>query len=145
MGIRIFEAGLEELDRLIEIEERCFTSPWPKFAFAAEMMFNDSFFFALENDGIIEGFGGLRIIAGEGHIMNIAVMPEHRSKGFGKMLLEKLLESGKAQGVSEFTLEVRVGNKNAIALYEKAGFVSEGRRRRYYDDGEDAYIMWKRD
>ena len=54
------------------------------------------------------------------------------------------MEGGKERGISRFTLEVRVGNKTALHLYESLGFVSAGIRKNFYDlPKEDAVIMWK--
>jgi [ribosomal protein S18]-alanine N-acetyltransferase len=73
--------------------------------------------------------------------MNIAVAPEQRRHGIAGRLLEHLFEE--ARGVLPFTLEVRVSNHGAIAMYERFGFRSAGVRPRYYhDNGEDALIMW---
>lgn len=146
MEYKITRATLDDAEEMIEIENICFKYPWPAFAFMAELMFDDSLFYALrEESGKMIGFCGLRIIAGEGNIMNICVHPEYRKRGLGEALLTFLMQEGRNEGADSYTLEVRVSNEAAIALYEKLGFVSEGRRKKYYDDGEDAYIMWKRD
>jgi ribosomal-protein-alanine N-acetyltransferase len=75
------------------------------------------------------------------HLMNVAVAPERRRQGIASRLIERLL--AEAGGELPFTLEVRVSNRDAIAMYEKLGFRSAGVRPRYYqDNGEDALIMW---
>ena len=146
MEYKITRATLDDAEEMIEIENICFKYPWPAFAFMAELMFDDSLFYASrEESGKMIGFCGLRIIAGEGNIMNICVHPEYRKRGLGEALLTFLMQEGRNEGADSYTLEVRVSNEAAIALYEKLGFVNEGRRKKYYDDGEDAYIMWKRD
>ena len=67
----------------------------------------------------------------------------HRRKGVGKQLLLKLLEEARAKKFTVFTLEVRVSNKPAIALYEQLGFVKEGIRKDFYrKPREEAVIMW---
>ncbi len=56
-------------------------------------------------------------------------------------MMGELLETAGRDG--RYTLEVRVSNHGAIAMYERLGFRRAGRRRRYYhDNGEDAMIMW---
>jgi ribosomal-protein-alanine N-acetyltransferase len=73
--------------------------------------------------------------------MNVAVAPERRRAGVARGLISKLVEEG--GGRLPFTLEVRVSNRPAIAMYERLGFRSSGVRPRYYqDNGEDALIMW---
>jgi ribosomal-protein-alanine N-acetyltransferase len=73
--------------------------------------------------------------------MNVAATPERRRRGIAKKLLARLFEEAGAH--ARYTLEVRVSNLTAIAMYENLGFRSAGIRRRYYsDNGEDAVIMW---
>jgi ribosomal-protein-alanine N-acetyltransferase len=73
--------------------------------------------------------------------MNVAVSPERRRAGVARRLISQLLEESGRQ--LPLTLEVRVSNHSAIAMYEGLGFRSAGVRPRYYqDNGEDALIMW---
>ena len=73
--------------------------------------------------------------------MNVAVDPERRREGIATALIERLFEEAGAE--ARYTLEVRVSNHGAIAMYERFGFRAAGHRRRYYhDNGEDALIMW---
>jgi ribosomal-protein-alanine N-acetyltransferase len=73
--------------------------------------------------------------------MNVAVSPERRRAGVATGLIGQLLET--SGGELPITLEVRVSNREAIAMYEGLGFRSAGVRPRYYqDNGEDALIMW---
>src|SRR6266480_4065088 len=78
------------------------------------------------------------------HVMNVAVAAEHRRRGIATMLLERLFEATAGRGRRGYTLEVRVSNAGAVALYERLGFKPRGVRRGYYTDNrEDALIMWK--
>ena len=78
------------------------------------------------------------------HVMNVAVDPEHRSRGIAAMMIERLFELTADDARRGYTLEVRVSNATAIRLYERLGFKSRGIRRGYYTDNrEDALIMWK--
>jgi ribosomal-protein-alanine N-acetyltransferase len=81
---------------------------------------------------------------GEGHVTNIAVHPSARRQGVGTAVLRGLLRRSESAGITDFTLEVRASDVGAAAMYEKAGFRVEGRRRDYYPDREDALIMWRR-
>lgn len=93
----------------------------------------------------IVGICGIRKIMGEGEITNVAVLPVYRRCGIAEGMLTRLLEESRAEGVDDFTLEVRSGNVPAIRLYERLGFVSEGTRPRFYrNPQEDALIMWLR-
>lgn len=91
----------------------------------------------------IIGFAGMWILLDEAHITTIGVSPEYRGRGFGELLLLELFDEAMRRGAEWVTLEVRVSNETAQALYGKYGFTRQGVRRRYYsDNGEDAYIMW---
>ena len=73
--------------------------------------------------------------------MNVAVEPQHRRAGIATTLIEQIFDEAGAG--SRYTLEVRISNDVAIAMYERFGFRPAGHRRRYYhDNGEDALIMW---
>jgi ribosomal-protein-alanine N-acetyltransferase len=76
--------------------------------------------------------------------MNVAVDPDHRRLGIATAMLARLFEVTRDDAERGYTLEVRVSNVAAIALYESFGFVSRGVRRGYYTDNrEDAVIMWR--
>ncbi|MBN1485487.1 MAG: ribosomal protein S18-alanine N-acetyltransferase [Chloroflexia bacterium] len=92
--------------------------------------------------GPLLGYAGLQVLLDEGHVMNLAVHPGYRRRGIGELLLLHLFKEAKKRGAERLTLEVRVSNLAAQALYEKYGFQESGRRKRYYGDGEDALIMW---
>ena len=78
------------------------------------------------------------------HVMNVAVDPDYQRRGIATRLLEHLFELTADDDGRGYTLEVRVSNATAIALYERLGFEARGIRRGYYTDNrEDALIMWK--
>lgn len=90
----------------------------------------------------IVGFVGLWLMAGEGHIVSIAVKGSHRRQGIGELLLIAAIDLAVTEGLTVVTLECRVSNRPAQALYERYGFRRVGVRPRYYsDNGEDAYVM----
>ena len=89
------------------------------------------------------GYGGMWLILDEAHITNIAVHPEHRRRGVGRLLMETLMKEAVILKMERMTLEVRVSNKAAISLYKSLGFEEGGIRKGYYsNDREDALIMW---
>ena len=93
----------------------------------------------------IVGIIGLRDIAGEAEITNVAVKGEYRGLGIGRKLLEKALDQCSQLKINDVTLEVRASNQVAINLYESVGFKGEGYRPNFYEHPtEDALIMWKR-
>jgi len=88
------------------------------------------------------GFAGFWIMAGEAHIISIAVKASHRGRGIGELILAMLIEQAKSLGADVVTLEARVSNYVAQNLYLKYGFRKVGTRYGYYTDNrEDAVIM----
>jgi len=77
----------------------------------------------------------------KGHVVSIAVIDEHRRKGFGSVLVDEAVKGVKTIQGSELYLEVRCSNNDAVKLYEKLGFSITQRLKAYYRDGEDAYVM----
>lgn len=134
-----------DVDDVITIEEKAYGKHhWSKDSFLSELS-NDlaRYFSAFDEDGNLVAYAGSWQILEEAHITNIAVTPDCRRKSIGEALLKAIIDQCYKDGVKYITLEVRVGNKPAISLYEKYGFKSLGVRKGYYqDNNEDALIMW---
>ena len=97
-------------------------------------------------DGVVVGHAALLVVADEGHVTSVAVAPENQRMGVGRLLLAALCGDARHRGLAAMTLEVRVSNVAAIALYRRFGFAPSGVRPGYYaDNGEDALIMWIHD
>jgi ribosomal-protein-alanine N-acetyltransferase len=97
---------------------------------------------ARSNERIV-GFAGMWLMLDEAHVTTIGVKRDLRGLGLGEVLFATLLQIAIEVGAHRSTLEVRVSNHSAQALYRKYGFHDEGVRRRYYsDNNEDALIMW---
>jgi ribosomal-protein-alanine N-acetyltransferase len=93
----------------------------------------------------IVGFAGMWLAFDEAHITTIGVDPPYRGRGLGEVLFLAMVDEAIARGANWLTLEVRVSNAAAQALYRKYGFTVHGTRKRYYsDNNEDAHIMWSR-
>jgi len=135
-----------DLDVILDLEKRVFTDQWTREAMITELNNPCAFYVVGRSDGRIVGYGGEWIIMDEAHITSLAVEPEARGKRFGERLLIALLQEARYRGARRATLEVRIGNKPAVALYEKYGFRSVAIRKKYYQsDGEDALVMWVND
>ena len=121
---------VRDLTEILRIEKLSFTTPWSKQAFLSEMLDNDRAYYlvAKVNDRPV-GYIGVWLIAGEGHITNIAVHPDYRGKGIGRRLMEAIEELAKKRGATRMTLEVRVSNEVAQRLYRKLGYIAAGIRR----------------
>lgn len=98
---------------------------------------------APEGTAAVIGYGGLWLMMDEAHVTSIAVHPALRGRGLGELLMLSLCEMAMDLNARWVTLEVRVSNSVARALYEKLGFRQAGVRQRYYtDNNEDAVVMW---
>ena len=141
----IREMRYDDLDQITQIEKECFSLPWSKDSFEQELKNELAYYQCAEEEGTIMGYMGMWRIIDECHITNVAVLPEHRNKGVAYMLISKMVEICRCSEIENMTLEVRESNLPAINLYEKYGFVSVGKRPRYYmKPMEDAIIMWKK-
>lgn len=143
--LEIVNMTLEHVNEVSELEKMCFYTPWTKKDFIKEITENKlAIYIVAIDDKKVVGYAGMWHIVDEGHITNVAVMPEYQHYGIGNKLVEKLIEISIEKNIVGLTLEVRMGNLSAQKLYTKFGFKPQGIRKRYYSDtGEDAIIMWK--
>ncbi|MCL2361753.1 MAG: ribosomal protein S18-alanine N-acetyltransferase [Defluviitaleaceae bacterium] len=126
------------------IESHSFSDPWPMEEILWEIENPDSICLAALENEKVAGYVTMRHLVDEGHISNIAVHEDYRKKGVGSALIEGLIAAAKSYNMVGITLEVRIGNRAAMALYHKYGFIVEGYRRGFYSyPTEDAAIMWK--
>jgi ribosomal-protein-alanine N-acetyltransferase len=134
---------LKDVDEVAAIEEATFARPWSRDSFRQELTRNVAArYLVAEKEGHVVGYAGAWIILDESHITNIAVSEEERGKGIGKKLTGELLQVLSNLGACYATLEVRESNLRAQNLYKRLGFISVGRRKRYYEDNnEDAFLM----
>ncbi len=133
----------DDVPAVHEIERLSFRTPWPAYAFEQELRGNRlaRYVVARAGDRVV-GFAGVWLMVDEAHVTTFGVHPDWRRQGIGRQLLLNLAELSVAIGARRMTLEVRVSNAAAQALYGAFGFEIVGRRHRYYtDDGEDALIM----
>jgi ribosomal-protein-alanine N-acetyltransferase len=136
----------KDLPMVLAIESAVFPEPWSHRLFVEELAQRKSRSYRAAWVGSsIVGFFGQMFIDDEGHVNNIAVAPAWQSRGLGGVLMLDLVRTGLARGVRHLTLEVRVGNEPAMALYGRFGLAPVGVRPNYYPGGEDALIMWARD
>lgn len=134
---------LADLPDVHEIERRSFRTPWPSHAYRTELETNRlAHYLVVRADGRVIAYAGIWLMVDEAHITTFGVHPDWRRQGVGRRLLLRLAELALELEAARMTLEVRVGNEAAQALYRSFGFRVEGRRPHYYsDDGEDAHVM----
>jgi [ribosomal protein S18]-alanine N-acetyltransferase len=140
IAIRAF--SYTDLPQVLAIERRAFTSPWSLSMFVLELSKPSGIYLAAVQGTEIIGYVICARYVEAYHVMTLAVAPEHRREGIASILLNAVI--ARAGEDANYTLEVRVSNTGAIALYERYGFRAVGTRPRYYvDNGEDAMIMWR--
>jgi ribosomal-protein-alanine N-acetyltransferase len=135
---------VEDLVDVLAIEREVFPAPWTEGMFLDELAAGGRRYLAAIEDGAIVGYGGVMVIDGDAHIMNLAVVPVSRRQGLGSRLLLALIDEALGLGAAHLTLELRASNEPARTLYERFGFTPVGLRPRYYGD-EDALVMWALD
>jgi len=144
LTIEIRPLELGELGEIEAIEQRAYRTPWSRSMFAAELIKQTSVCLGAYEDGRLVGYTVNTRYVDAWHVMNVAVDPEYQRRGIAVRLLSRLFELTVGDERRGYTLEVRASNEAAIALYERLGFTSHGRRRGYYTDNrEDALIMWR--
>lgn len=132
----------EHLPAVAELERQCFPEPWSEHALELFLEGNAFAVVSVSETGTILGYGSMLFVPDEGQLVNLAVLSSARRQGIGKQILLALIEEAKTRGTKTISLEVRVSNAAAIALYEHLGFRSVGIRRHFYRRPvEDAAVM----
>ena len=137
-----WETYHDYLNRIVDIENLSFPSPWSRKAFLEEIRNPISRFRGVLAERVLQGYICFWVFAEENQLINIAVHPQKREQGLGHYLLTKMIEESISMGVRKIWLEVRPSNHRAKSLYTKFKFSEVGRRPGYYrDTNEDAIVM----
>jgi [ribosomal protein S18]-alanine N-acetyltransferase len=151
LDVTIGSISVNEIDSILILDRLCFGGLWSIDSYRRELTNDNSHFLGItvnktlepETTGLI-GFGCFWAILDEAHITLLSIHPQYQQQGLGQMLLCALLDKARSIEMARATLEVRASNDGAIYLYEKYGFQTVGRRKKYYQDtGEDGVIMWR--
>jgi [ribosomal protein S18]-alanine N-acetyltransferase len=140
----------DDLDAIVELERGSFSHPWSARHFrdalrnaprTRVLLLREPFDPSDARRGI-RGYSVVQAVADEMHVHNLAVDPERRREGLGRLLLELALDWGRRRGARRALLEVRPSNAGALALYRSLGFRTLSLRRRYYQHPtEDALVL----
>ncbi len=139
------EAKEEDLETIVRLEKASFPEyPYPFKVFEELLMRCPKYFLIVEYKGRISGYVCGRLVGKSlGVVVSIAVEPELRRRGIGRILMLELESRFRENHVKTVRLEVGVDNDAAIRLYESLGYETAGLRRKYYPDGSDALVMVK--
>jgi ribosomal-protein-alanine N-acetyltransferase len=131
------------LRKVLAIEGQVYPRPWSASLFLSELAQRSArTYLVAKADGDVVGYAGMMFMGDEAHVTNIAVDPAFHGRKAGTRLLLAIITEAIARGAEVISLEVRVSNRIAQAMYEKFGFSAVGIRKGYYvETNEDALIM----
>ncbi len=135
------------LRSVLRIEQQVYPRPWSLGLFMSELGYRGSRVYVVARVGAtVVGYGGLMLVADDGHVTTLAVDPRWQRHKLGTRVLHALAAAAIERGAKNLTLEVRASNSGAQALYRAFGFAPAGIRKGYYvETNEDAIIMWAND
>lgn len=139
--MEIIFADESHIGDIVNIENVCFEHPWSETSVKSHVMGKSNVTLLCTENKTVAGYAGMTMVLDEGQIMNIAVLPDFRGRGFGDALVTALKKCCDEYGLNFMTLEVRASNTPALRLYEKHGFLRVGLRKKYYGGVEDAVLM----
>ena len=135
----------DDLMAVLEIERRSFAQPWSRAFFEKELATPFARLVVVVEEArpgpTVVGYACRWRVTDEVHVLNVAVHPERRGRGFGRLLLEGIVGEARSSRARVVYLEVRAGNVVARRLYRSLGFRELGVRRGYYGPGQDAIVM----
>jgi ribosomal-protein-alanine N-acetyltransferase len=147
-----------DIPAVVSVDRQVFVDPWPESAYVQELYFNpNAHYFILTlidlayakswhfhrkaRKSPVIGFVGMRVEGDRGHISTLALRAEWRGNRLGELMFLAAMVQAMDDGAWTVALEVRISNQIAINLYKKYGFNAVSRLRKYYANGEDAYLM----
>ncbi len=147
----------KDLDEVIKIEKNVFNRPWTKNFFRLIISDMNNYVLSLKKGNILIGYGGYHSLNKDAnflfknneytriiHLINIAIGPGFQHKGYGTFLMNRLLNSARAEERDYCYLEVRGSNSRALLFYKKFGFSIIGIIENYYpQEKENALVLGK--
>ena len=147
LEVRLVAMRRRHLRAVLRIESQVYPRPWSLALFMSELGLRSSRCYVVARvGGSVVGYAGLMLTGDDAHITTIAVDPEWQRHKIGTRLLVFLARESVRRGARNLTLEVRVSNEPAQAMYRRFGFKPAGIRKGYYQEtNEDALVMWAED
>ena len=146
---------MRHLREVMPIEQRAYPKPWTRSVFESELrqVGSGSRYYIVARDRSrrrrVVGYAGLWFVhepdGDQAHVTNVVVAPDSRRMGVATQLMTSLARTAIERGCVAWTLEVRASNTAAQELYRRFGFAPAGVRKRYYENTEDAIVMWCHD
>lgn len=151
-GVAIEPLRRRHLNQVMSIESSAYPKPWSRSVFESELeqvRAGNRYYVVARSGRAVVGYGGLWITpdpaGNEAHVTNIAVASSHRRRGVATNVLVALAREARSRRCVAWTLEVRASSTGAQELYRRFGFAPAGVRPRYYENTEDAIVMWCHD
>jgi len=145
--VRLAPLRRKHLQSVMRIESQAYSHPWTMNLFLTELALRANRVYTVAQIGaLVVGYSGLMLIGDDAHITTIAVDPIWQRRKVATRLMLHNVRVALQQEAKHLTLEVRVSNEAAQAMYRKFGFSEAGRRKNYYAEvNEDALVMWAGD
>ncbi|WP_244148965.1 GNAT family N-acetyltransferase [Desulfonatronum thioautotrophicum] len=141
---RVLLLSRADLSEVVALEAEHFPAPWSLEQFQSSYDRGMCRVHGVRDGAILIGYTSCLVLPPEMEILNMAMLPIFRRRGFGRALVTAALKDGIANGISVCHLEVDETNLAALSLYSALGFTQIGRRRGYYHDPQgikDAVLM----
>lgn len=142
--VRLAPMRRKHLRSVMRIETQAYTHPWTMSLFLSELALRQNRSYTVAQVGtLVVGYSGLMFVGDDAHVTNIAVDPIWHGHRVATRLMLHNIRLALQRGSKHVTLEVRMSNSAAQALYRKFGFAPAGVRKNYYSEvNEDALVMW---
>ncbi len=127
-----------------ELEAKCFNDPWPYDSFINTLSNDHAAYFTLYAEGVFRGYIGMYDLVDEVSVINVAVDPDFRGYGFGRLLMESAEGFARKRGCPMISLEVRESNIPARTLYEKCGYQAYGIQKKYYTNPSEDAVLYRK-
>ena len=140
--IEVISLGVKDLNACKELDEDALQGLWSKEQWRKELTGSNRLCIGITNSSKLIGLSCGWLVIDELHLTTVAIHPKHRRKGHARTLLKALFNEAQKRGATRATLEVEIRNLAAISLYKRLGFITAGKRKNYYSNGQDALIQW---
>lgn len=147
LEVQLVPMRRRHLRTVLRIESQVYPRPWSLSLFVSELALRSTrVYYVARVEGGVVGYCGLMLAGDDAHVTTLAVDPDWYRRGIATRLLLNAVRVATQRGARHLTLEVRVSNHPAQALYRRFGFHPAGVRKGYYvETNEDALVMWAED